>query len=96
VKGVLFHAVSGDMAPYWQLMIDGSEARNVENQIVRPADVFDNMKTLRDNKTPVTFIDNYESYDRSDTATYTVRVQGVEINKQEPKESVIAVILVGV
>jgi len=96
VKGILFRALSGEMVPYWQLTIDGTETRNVENRIVRPKDVYDDLKTLRADKTPVTFIDRYESDSRSDATTYTVRVQGVTIIKEEPKESQIQVVLVGV
>lgn len=95
VKGIMFRALSGEMVPFWQLTVDGTEARNVENEIVRPTDVFDNLKALRDNKTPVAFIDNYESDDRSDSASYTVRVHSVTISKEEPKESIVSVVLVG-
>lgn len=95
MQGIIFSAISGEMVPYWQLMIDGSEARNVENEIVRPEDVFDNLLTLRDNLEQVTFIDNYESDDRSDSTSHDVRVHSVTITKEEPKESVAQVTLVG-
>ena len=69
---------------------------HVENEIVRPDDVFTNLKALRDSKEVITFTDNYESDDRSDTDSVSVRVQSVTISKEDPKESKAAVTLVGV
>ena len=96
LKGIIFRAMSGRMVPFWQMMIDGTEAFNVENGVVRPDDVFDHLKSLRTDKSSFTFIDGYESIDRSDSTSYTVRLDGLSIVKEEPKEAVIEVLLVGV
>ncbi len=94
VKGVILRAISGRMVPYWKLLIDGSVINNFQNEMQRPQDVFDFFKVLRDNSSVVTFVDQYEGYDRAETTSYSVKVQGVSIKKAGPKDSQVEVVLV--
>ena len=94
LKGIVMRAISGRMVPYWKLLIDGSAINNFQNKMQRPQDVFDFFVTLRDNTDVVTFVDQYEGYDRDETTSYSVKVHGVSIKKGTPEDSQVEVILV--
>ena len=94
LKGIVLRAISGRLVPFWKLLIDGSAINNFQNEMQRPQDVFDFFVTLRDNNAVVTFVDQYEGYNRSETTSYKVKVQGVSIKKGTPEDSMIEVVLV--
>ena len=95
VKGIVMRGLSGRMVPYWKLIIDGTQGSNVLGKVMRAKDIFDHFLALRLKEETITFIDRYESFDRSDITTYVVRVASVLIQKDDPNESRIEIVLVG-
>lgn len=92
--GIWFTAQTGEVVQGWQLTIDGSEFRNVENEHQDPEAVYDSWVTLGQNDTAITFVDSFEAYDRDDEGTHTVRIESVQITKQDPGEAQIQVTLI--
>ena len=92
--GVWFTAATGEVVQGWQLTIDGTEFLNVENEEQVPEEVFDAWVTLGQTEAAVTFEDNFESYDREDKTSHTVRIQGVQVQKAAPGEAYVQVTLI--
>lgn len=96
LRAIQLSAAQGLMVPTYELVLDGSEIRNVENKVVDPEKVADNLEVSAVKEIPVTFIDNFRSQRVSDTATETVTITGVEFLKGDPNEALaIRVTLVG-
>ena len=95
-RAIQLSAAQGLMIPVYEFVIDGTEIRNVENKVVDPETVYDNLAVTAAKETPITFIDRFRSHRVSDTATETVTVREVEILKNEPNEALaIRVVVVG-
>ena len=94
LAGIFITAESGETVQGWQLIVDGTEFMNVENEVQNPETVYDNWVTLGQNQTAITFEDNFEAYDRADKTSHTVRVQSVQIQKTDAAESIVQVTLI--
>jgi hypothetical protein len=95
LRGLQWGAASGVMVPVWSLAVNGREVLNVENQVMDPEDVFDNLEALAAGYAPVTLVDNFRSQRVDDSTTHSVLVYEVNIIKNDPNESIISVELVG-
>jgi len=82
IKGIVFHALQGEMVTQWSLNIDGTEFMNVENQMVRPTDVLTYLETIAGTATVVTFVDEF----RETSSTHNVKVESVVIERSAPQE----------
>lgn len=83
----------------YELIVDGAELKNVENEVVDPDDVYDNWVSLGQTNTAVDFYDQFRYYNQAKVADVTaqkVRIQSVQIQKQASGESMISVTLVAV
>jgi hypothetical protein len=95
LKAVLLTFTTGEMIPEWELVLDGTEFLNVDNEIQDPEDFYDAMVTLSGTETVVTYVDNYQELEQltDDATTTNVKVMGVEINKDTPGESEVRVVI---
>jgi len=82
VKGIVFHALQGEMVVQWALSIDGTEFMNVENLRVRPDDVLTYLESIAGTATVVSFVDEY----RTTSSTHNVKVESVTIERTAPQE----------
>jgi len=82
IKGIVFHALRGEMVQQWSLRLDGTEARNVENVKIRPEDALSALEALGALATPVTYVDEF----RETAQTYNVRVDSVSVVRSESGE----------
>ena len=87
-------AQTGETVQGWRLTIDGSEFRNVENEHQDPEAVYDNWVTLGQNEAAITFLDSFEAYDRDDETSHTVKIESIQIQKEDPNEAMIEVVLI--
>lgn len=93
LRALMFEASSGRAISQWALTLDGTVFENVEGSPVRPEYVYDNLETLAQTQTPVTFTDRFRSERREDSTAYMVEVQDVQINKDQSGEAYIDVLL---
>lgn len=82
LKGIVFHAIEGEMVTRWRLDIDGREFRNVENQVVAPEDVLADFETVAGTATIGTFVDEF----RKTSSTHNVKVDSVSIARSSLQE----------
>lgn len=82
VKGIVFHALQGELTAQWRLEIDGKEFRNIENQVVDPDTVLSNMETVAVDETVQTFVDEF----KTTSSTHNVKVQSVSVSRSESAE----------
>ena len=82
VKGIVFHALQGEMVTQWVLSVDGTEFLNVENQVVRPDDVLTYLETIAGTATVVAFVDEY----RTASSSHNVKVESVTVERSAPQE----------
>lgn len=94
-RGVQFTAAQGVMVPVWNVIVDGTQSMNVDNDHINPETIHDNLETLAAKETQVTLIDAYRSIRDEDTATYTVTVANVQMVKDSPGEALIEIEMVG-
>jgi hypothetical protein len=95
-RGLRLEATSGETFRIWDLVLDGSEFTNVENEPVDPAEVVDNLRTLAQQEDHFPFISSFDEYDQPAEATVQAKMQSLSIQKGDPGESVIRVQLVEV
>lgn len=96
LRAILVEMTTGDMVTEWDLILDGSQLRNMENKIQNPKTFADNMVLLGDNNDIITLIDNYQEHSRSESTGATgtsVKVMAVEVMKDTPGESAVRVLL---
>jgi hypothetical protein len=95
LRGLLVSATSGESVAEYELLLDGEELLNVDNEIQDEKAFYDALSTIAATGTQVDFVDNMKSQDADvdSTDTVKVKVQGVEITKGKPGESAILVIL---
>ena len=82
VKGIVFHALQGELVAQWRIVIDGKEFRNIENQVVHPDTVLSNMETVAVDETVQTFVDEF----KTTSSTHNVKVQSVSVNRSGSAE----------
>jgi len=95
LQGVEIRCSAGEMVPFLELMLDGTQTVNVENQVVDPEDVYDWLETSAQKETPIVVVDAFRSEREDDTATSTMKFSEMTIIKDEPGEAKIACRLVG-
>ena len=95
LRAVIFKALTGEMVPVWDLILDGSELRSVQNQPQDPEAVYDSLELSAQKTTPVTLVDNYRSERANDTSTHTVKIASLSIEKESRSEAMISVSLMG-
>lgn len=89
VKGVVFHAIQGEMVSQWALQVDGTEFVNVENTPVRPHVVLAELERIAWDATVVQFTDSF----RRDPVTFNVRIDSVTVARSAPQETDVAQIV---
>ena len=77
LKGIVFHALEGEMVAKWRLTIDGKEFRNVENLVVRPDTVLSNFEAVGGTDTVVSFVDEM----KTSSSTHNVKVESVTVSR---------------
>ena len=82
VKGIVFHAIQGELVASWRLEVDGKEFRNIENQVVDPDTVLSNMETVAADETVLTFVDEF----KTTSSTHNVKVQAVTVSRSMSSE----------
>ena len=93
-RGVKFNAISGEAVKVWVVELDGTEYDNLENEVTDPEDMYDDLLSLSETMTGVTFT---RFKPNSDTeASYTVRVARAEFEEDNEGEFYASVVLVEV
>lgn len=95
LRAILVTMATGTMVTEWDLVLDGSNLRNLDNQPQDPESFINSIISLGNNSSIVTLIDNYTHNRDADTgdAGTNVKVVAVEIVKDVPGESVVRVLL---
>lgn len=96
LRAIMATFVTGEMVREWHLTLDGSEFRNVGNEVVRPRVFLDAMRAVIGDEDVVPFINNFEDINQdvqTDATPVYVKVQQASIVKSEPGESIIQVVL---
>jgi hypothetical protein len=91
-----FAAFAGEMVNVLQFTIDGKESCNIENEVLVPEDVYDNMATLRATRTEVSVAHSYRQLEAGTDVTDTYYVSSVTGRKDSPQDGMYEVQLVGV
>ena len=82
VKGIVFHAIHGQMVTQWQLTVDGKEFRNVLNEVVRPDDVLSDWESNAAEDGVVSFTDRM----RLSESSHNVKVEQVQVARGSAQE----------
>ena len=95
LRALLFTFTTGEMIAEWDLVLDGTEMLNIDNETQDPEAFYDSLITLSGKDGIITLVDNYQEHEQeTDSATTTkVKVVAVEINKDTPGEAEVRVIL---
>ena len=96
LRALMFTMSTGELITEWDLMLDGAELLNVDNELQDEQAFFDSMVTLSANESIITFIDNMQEQEQltSDGDSGTkVTVQVIEIIKDKAGESAIRLVL---
>lgn len=95
LRSLLISASTGTNVTEWELLVDGDELLNVDNEVQDEEAFFDSLTTIAGTETQITFSDNFqEQAQETDTGTTSkVKVRAVEFVKDKPGESTIRVIL---
>ena len=89
VKGIILHMVQGEMVTAWQLTLDLSEVRSIENTVLRPEDAVGSLETLMAKQVMTTYVDEM----RVASTTHDVRVDSVQVSKDAGMEGEAVVVL---
>ncbi len=96
LRALMFTMSTGELITEWDLMLDGAQLLNVDNELQDEQVFFDSMVTLSANESIITLIDNMQEQEQltSDGDSGTkVTVQVIEIIKDKAGESAIRVVL---
>jgi hypothetical protein len=95
LKAILLSFTTGELVPEWELILDGEEFLNLDNEVADPEDFYDAMVTLSGTEAVVPYVDNYQELEQltDDAASTNVKVMAIEIVKDTPGESEVRVIL---
>lgn len=91
-RALKISALSGDVSKAWVVEIDGTESANLENQVIDPEDIYDDLLTLADTMTPITFTRFKPNTDTE--VSYTARVARVDLEEDAENEFYARVVLV--
>jgi hypothetical protein len=94
-KEIKIQATSGEFVRVWDLYIDGTYSKNIENVPQDPEAVSDTLFALYSQPGHVAFVPSFGNYEQDDSTSYQVKVQSVRTAKGYPGESVLHVQLVG-
>jgi hypothetical protein len=87
-RGIKLSALSGKTVEVWDLMLDGTEIVNVENEKQDPNVVFGNLKTTAEKEVFVSFTDHYGRSDTDVDSAVDVRVDQCVASKADQHEAV--------
>jgi hypothetical protein len=98
LKAIMVTFNTGEMVREWELILDGSEIMNVDNQMVAPEDFVTNMETLGAIYRVLAMYDNYQVPRSLDIAQSSadqreVKIVSVEIIKDAPTESLVRMVV---
>jgi hypothetical protein len=95
LEALLVTHTTGEIVEEIELVLDGSELLNVDNEVQDEEAFYDALVAIAGTATQINFVDNYKEQDQlSDTATTRkMKVVAVEIHKEKPGESTITVVL---
>lgn len=95
LKALMFTFATGEMVTEYELLLDGTEFLNVDNETQNPDAFFDSMQTLAAANTSINFSNNYQEFDQAVPVATTskVKVVRVEIMKSSPGEADVLVVL---
>ncbi len=82
VKGIVFHALQGEMVSQWRIVIDGKEFRNVEGQPIRPETVLTWIESIAGSAEVTAYVDEM----RETAQTYNVKVDAADVIRQNANE----------
>ena len=94
-QGIELIAQGGEMVPFLELILEGGEVGSVENLVVDPEDVFDQLETSAAKQVPVAVVDNFRSQRYEDSATSTMKFAELVIVKDTDAEAIITCRLIG-
>lgn len=96
LRALKISATSGEQVQQWDLLIDGSEILNVDNEVQDEQTFYDNMVTLGQTNTTTTIIDNMQEQEQEQDdsgAGIRIKVMQVRIVKEKPGESLLQLVL---
>lgn len=97
LEALMVTALSGLNVVEWELLLDGTELINVDNEVQDPQVFFDAITNSMADETTIVFRDNFTEHEQEldDDGVFSsnVKVQHAEILKNSPGESIIRVIL---
>ncbi len=93
LRAILVTFTTGEMITEWDLVLDGTEMLNIDNEIQDEAAFAASLRSIAGTETQITFVDNYlnQKQEVDSTTTEKVKVVAVEISKEKPGESQIHV-----
>jgi hypothetical protein len=98
LRAILTTFITGENVREWEILLDGSEWLNINNEIVDPATFVAGIETVANFEVVVGFYDNYSSDHQIDEAVdssdqVSVKVMHVEIIKDTASEALIRVVV---
>jgi hypothetical protein len=95
LEALLISHTTGIMVEEVELMLDGTELLNTDNEVQDPETFRDAMLVIAQTETQINFVDNYQEQGRltDTTSTAKMKVVACEIVKDSPGESRIHVVL---
>ncbi len=95
LRSILVTFATGVMVPEWELMLDGTEMLNIDNEVQDPAAFRASLEAIAGTEAIITLVDNYQDIDQDvdSTATVDVKVQAIQVSKDAPEEAKIRVVL---
>lgn len=96
LKAIYFTATAGQRVRMWDIAIDNTEFRNVENEWVDPRVMYELLETAVLNNEQLTYVDEFEEYEAGNNTSYTVKVTQMSNDKGNPNEGGIRLTLVEV
>ncbi len=91
-RALKINALSGDVTQAWTVEIDATESLNLENEVIDPEDVYDDLMTLAADLDVVTFKRFKPNSDTEET--YDARIARVELEEDSEGEFYARAVLV--
>jgi hypothetical protein len=94
LRALMITMNTGEKVTEWRLMVDGTEMLNIDNEIVDPEAFLTSLEASMSSNAQVDFVDNYKGRQEVDSATSEkVKLMGIIVNKEDPDEAMIQVVL---
>lgn len=95
LRSLMLTMAAGVPVLEYELILDGSEFLNVDNEVINEEAFYDSMIALSTTNTLVNFVDNYQeqTQDSADATPIRVKVQFIEIIKSKPGESLVRLVV---